>query len=156
MSLIDKDVRADIILPGVKASHKKNVFQALAVELAPHTAVTAESIAALLSEKEERSASGIGEGIAIPHLKLPGLQQPLAIMARLKNGVDFGAVDGLPVDLVFLLVSPANDGPLHLRRLSRVSRFFRNPELCESLRAAEDADAMRALLIAPEGWLLAA
>lgn len=105
---------------------------------------------------ENRETSGIGDGVAIPHLSLSGLQDSYMAMARLQQPIDFNAVDARPVDLVFLLISPEKDGSRHLSRLAGVTRMFRNEQLRQQLRGSEDKDVLQALLLDPQSRLLAA
>lgn len=156
MSPLSKDLYTDLILPDMKASSSRQVLQALAAEVSFRANVNSEMLFEQLLGKEEKSSSGIGGGIAIPHLQLAGLAEPFMLLARLSARVDFNAVDHQDVDLVFLLLSPAEEGPLHLRRLSRISRALKSEELCHELRTAKDAHTMRGLLGMPEAWLMAA
>lgn len=109
-----------------------------------------------LMGREEQATSGIGEGVAIPHLRLPKLQKPFIGFVRLQRPVDFNAVDDAPVDLIVTLLSPGGDGPHHLRRLSRISRLMRDPALLEDLRSTADADGIRSLIEQGSQRLLAA
>ena len=82
----------------------------------------------------------------MPHLCIKGLDKPFVLFARLNRVIDFDSTDGAPVDLVCLLLSPAEDGPHHLRRLSRLSRLLRNTQFCRRLRDVPEADGVRALM----------
>jgi PTS system nitrogen regulatory IIA component len=99
-----------------------------------------------LLERERLGTTGVGNGIAIPHGKLPGLRQLYGLFARLETPIDFDAVDEQPVDLIFLLLAPEAAGADHLKALARVSRLLRDRAVCEKLRGADQADAMYALL----------
>ena len=91
-------------------------------------------------------STGIGHGIAIPHGKLAKVDRLFGLFARLEKPIDFEALDGEPVDLVFLLVAPEAAGADHLKALARVARVLRDPATTQKLRAARDADAMYAVL----------
>ena len=91
-------------------------------------------------------ARRFGEGVAIPHGKLPGLETLFGLMARLERPVDFEALDGQPVDIAFLLLAPEGAGADHLKALARVARVLREPGIIDRIRAARDADALYALL----------
>lgn len=156
MTMITKEVQADIILPTVIASNNKQLFQTLADIVSSRTELSAENLLDQLLKKENDASSGIGEGIAIPHLRVDHLKKPFTVFCRLKNKMNFDTVDHVSVDMVFLLLSPKEDGPLHLRRLSRISRFFKDTAICEKLRNAKDTDAIRSVLLGPQGWLKAA
>lgn len=156
MSPISKDLQVDLILPDLKATSSRHVLQILAAEVAFRAAVNSEILFEQLLNKEEKSPSGIGGGVAIPHLQTKNILEPFLMLTRLQSPVNFNAIDQQGADLVFLLLSPQDDGPLHLRRLSRISRVLKNEKLCAELRSAKDAHAMRALLGMPETWLMAA
>ncbi|MBM1173525.1 PTS sugar transporter subunit IIA [Microvirga arabica] len=99
----------------------------------------------------EHSTFGFGRGVAIPHAMLSGLEHPLGVFARLRPAQDFGAADGIPSDLAFLLLSPEGDDPTHLRALACVVRRLRDPEVAECLRSADDAEALYTLLTS-DAW----
>lgn len=156
MSAIRQDVEIDFILPNLKAKTIKQVIQDLAVAMANKISCAPDVLAELMMQKEMHEGSGIGEGIALPDLQLDHLHQPYTVLAVLDKGLDFNAADRRPVDIVCVVVSPAKDGPLHLRRLARVTRFLQNDDLCAKIREAKDTDVIRALLMAPDGMMLAA
>jgi PTS system nitrogen regulatory IIA component len=91
-------------------------------------------------------STGIGSGIAIPHGKLPKLERLFGVFARLDRPVDFEALDGQPVDLMFLLLAPEAAGADHLKALARVARLLRDPEIARKLRESRDAEALYAVL----------
>jgi PTS system nitrogen regulatory IIA component len=98
-------------------------------------------------KRERLGTTGVGNGIAIPHGKLPHLEGMFGIFARLENPIDFEAIDDRPVDLMFLLLAPETAGADHLKALARVSRLLRDKRACEKLRGTDDAEALYALLI---------
>jgi PTS system nitrogen regulatory IIA component len=99
-----------------------------------------------LLQRERLGSTGVGEGIAIPHGKLPGLDKIFGLVARLDKPVDFEALDGQPVDVLFLLLAPEGAGADHLKALARVARVLREPGLIERLRATRDAAALYAIM----------
>jgi PTS system nitrogen regulatory IIA component len=103
----------------------------------------------VLLERERLGTTGVGNGIAIPHGKLPGLPRLYGMFARLDTPVDFDAIDDQPVDLIFLLLAPETAGADHLKALARVSRLLRDKGLCEKLRGSDNRDALFALLTEP-------
>jgi PTS system nitrogen regulatory IIA component len=131
---------------GLGAANKKGVFQHLATAMSRRTGVEAKIILAALSEREKLGSTGFGGGVAIPHGKLDGLPQVVGYFARLTAPIDFQAVDGLPVDLVFMLLSPTDAGVDHLKALASVSRLFRDRQMGAKLRGARSKDAIFALL----------
>ena len=94
----------------------------------------------VLREREALQSTGIGEGVAIPHGKVTGLDRLVATFARSTAGVDFDSIDGEPTQLFFLLVVPEQSGGQHLKALARISRFFRDASFRERLMAAQDLD----------------
>ena len=103
----------------------------------------------ILSEREKLGSTGMGQGIAIPHGRVPGVERMTGLFAQLDHPVDFDAMDDQPVDLVFLLLAPEGAGADHLKALARVSRLLRNHSICEKLRAAPQAATLYALLTEP-------
>ena len=108
------------------------------------------TILASLTEREQLGSTGLGQGVAIPHGKLDGLPRIYGLFARLAEPVDYKAIDGRPVDLVFLLLSPPDAGADHLKALATVSRVFRDRQTVAKLRGARSRDALFALLAGVE------
>ncbi len=100
---------------------------------------TSATIFEALLQRERLGSTGIGDGIAIPHGKLPKLDRLFGLVARLERPIDFEALDGQPVDLLFLLLAPEGAGADHLKALARVARVLREPGTVDRLRAARDA-----------------
>ncbi len=141
---------ADSIEAGVPAANKKALFQALAAAASRRTGIPAKEIVTCLSERERLGSTGFGGGIAIPHGKLEGLTRVFGYFARLTAPIDFQAVDNLPVDLVFLILSPPDAGADHLKALAGVSRILRDKQTVAKLRGARSKDAIYALLAGVE------
>ncbi|MFN3826510.1 MAG: PTS sugar transporter subunit IIA [Micavibrio sp.] len=152
----DERLVIDLVLPDLKATQVSQVYQALANKIDTITGFPARTLYSQMMNREGQASSGIGEGVAIPHMRLPKLTQPFIALARLNKGIDFNAVDDYPVDLIVMLLSPGGDGPHHLRRLARISRLMRSADLLEDLRAAADSDSIRALIEQGSQRLLAA
>lgn len=144
------------IIPDLNAHNVKQVYQELSQCAGLHTEQNPATIFDRLMACETCETSGIGDGVAIPHLSLSGVKDSYMALARLQQPVDFNAVDARPVDLVFLLISPEKDGPRHLSRLAGVTRMFRNKHLRQQLRGNKDKDVLQALLLDPQSRLLAA
>lgn len=156
MNNYSHDLAFEIIIPGLKGTSYLQVLKVLSQEAADVLNVSSKALYELLIKKEAASSSGIGGGVAIPHIQVQGPSKGMAILATLNTQVDFNAIDEEPVDLVCLVISPERDGPIHLRRLARVSRLLKCEDLHRKLVEAKDAESIRALLIDPEGWLMAA
>jgi len=134
------------VVPGLKVSSKKQALQELAERAAGVCGLPEREIYETLLQRERLGSTGIGHGIAIPHGKLAKVDRLFGVFARLEKPIDFEALDGEPVDLVFLLIAPEAAGADHLKALARVARVLRDPATTQKLRAARDADAMYAVL----------
>lgn len=134
------------IFTALKPASKKQLLQDLTNRVAPQLDVEQTAMFEALTERERLGATGVGRGVAIPHCRLSGLQSIAGAFARLETPVDFDAVDGRPVDLVFLLAAPECAGAEHLKALAKVSRLLRDDATCEKLRGARDVAAIQALL----------
>ncbi|MEE2663324.1 MAG: PTS sugar transporter subunit IIA [Myxococcota bacterium] len=145
MKVTDILVR-DASLLDLAATDKEQVLAEMARALgAAEPTVDPEQLLAVLREREELQSTGIGDGVAIPHGKLSGLERLLASFAR-SPGVDFAAIDGEPTRLFFLLVVPEQSGGQHLKALARISRFLRDERFREKLVAAADLDEVFAAI----------
>ncbi|PZP56446.1 MAG: transcriptional regulator [Micavibrio aeruginosavorus] len=141
---------------GLRATDKNQILQNISWKIGRQTNADMTWIADQLLKSEENESSGIGDGIAIAHLKSTPLQKPFIVIAKLDQPVEFDSLDGLPVDIVCAVLSPQMDGPLHLRRLSRVTRLLREPEIIEALRSATSEDEMKSILRIEQQEILAA
>ena len=150
MSEISEILTIDAVDAGLTAANKKALFHELAAAASALTGLPAKPIATALTRREKAGSTGFGGGAAIPHGKVEGLDKVFGYFARLSQPVDFDAVDRLPVDLVFLLLSPAEAGADHLRALASVSRAFRDAATLAKLRGARSKDALFALLAGEE------
>ncbi len=136
----------DAILPNLRSTSKKQALQELAQAAARVTGKNEREIFDVLLERERLGTTGVGNGIAIPHGKLSGLDHMKGLFARLAAPIDFDSIDEQPVDLIFLLLAPEGAGADHLKALARVSRQLRDSSYCEKLRGSDDRDALYALL----------
>ncbi len=139
-------VAPEAILPALKVISKKQALQELAARAAALTGQNERSVFEVLLQREKLGTTAVGYGVAIPHGKLPKLEKLFGLFARLERPIDFEAMDGQPVDLVFLLLAPEGAGADHLKALARVSRLLRDRRICEKLRGTNNADALYALL----------
>ena len=105
----------------------------------------------VLLDREKLGSTGVGDGVAIPHGKLPGLPALVAVFGRSRQGVEYRAADGKPARLFFALFAPENSAGAHLKALSRVSRVFRLPAFREAIMAAPTAEEIRRLILAEDG-----
>ena len=148
MTLTDLVAPAAII-PALKVNGKKQALQELAVRAAELTGQSERAILEILLQREKLGSTGVGNGIAIPHGKLPKLGRLFGLFARLDRPIDFEALDSQPVDLIFLILAPEAAGADHLKALARVARLLRDPEIARKLRESGDADALYAVLAMP-------
>jgi PTS system nitrogen regulatory IIA component len=130
----------------LSAANKKALFQQLGLVAGRQLQIPARSISARLAEREKIGSTGFGGGVAIPHAKIEGLDQVVGFFARLTAPIDFQSVDGLAVDLIFLILSPPDAGVDHLKALAAASRALRDQSLVAKLRGARSRDAIYALL----------
>jgi nitrogen PTS system EIIA component len=141
---------ANAIVTDFQVAHKKALFQALA-SLAERTlGQNGKEVLERLNERERLGTTGFGGGVAIPHGRLPGLDRIRAALVRLDKPIDYGAIDELPVDLVFMMLSPADAGAEHLKALAQVSRRLRDRAFVAKLRGAGSPDALYALFASAE------
>ena len=134
------------VAANLRATSKKQALQDLARRAADVTGQPERAIFEVLIERERLGTTGVGNGIAIPHGKLPGLDRLHGLFARLETPIDFDAIDEQPVDLICLLLAPESAGADHLKALARVSRLLRDRSICEKLRGSDSAEAVYALL----------
>ncbi|MEM6748748.1 MAG: PTS sugar transporter subunit IIA, partial [Pseudomonadota bacterium] len=125
---------------------RKGVISKLSDALAEKLGLDSQSVFEAVIERENLGSTGVGEGVAIPHARLKGVEKPVGAFLRVSEGVDFDAIDGKPCDLIFMLLAPLGSGADHLRALAQVSRAFRDQSLRDSLRKADGRDALVEML----------
>ena len=137
----------DSVVSSLRVRDKKHVLQELAAHAVRRLANLSErDVFETLLHRERLGSTGIGDGVAIPHGKLPQLDRLFGLVARLEKPVDFDALDGQPIDVAFLLLAPEGAGADHLKALAQVARLLREPGMLERIRSARDATALYALL----------
>ncbi len=132
------------VLPGITS--KKRLFHELGEMFSDRSEIMPGEACNALQERESLGPTGVGNGIALPHARLSGVDEVSGLFIRLEKPLDFDAVDRQPVDLVFALFAPEDAGVDHLKALALVSRTMRNPGLCAKLRANDDPAALYAIL----------
>ena len=140
----------EAIKPALPGGSKRSVLQQLANLAAQKTGLDASAILATVTEREQLGSTGFGQGVAIPHGKVEGLERIYCLFVRLADQVDYKAIDSRPVDLLFLLLSPPEAGADHLKALAAISRITRHGATLERLRGARSRDALAAVLIGAE------
>ena len=137
----------DLVFPALRASTKEGVLDELARGLAQaHPGIDPARLVEVLLEREKLGSTAIGDGIAIPHGKLPGLSSVLGAFGRHPSGLDFQSLDGAPTKLFFLLVAPEDSAGMHLKALARVSRLLKDAAFRARLVGAETREALYQLI----------
>jgi PTS system nitrogen regulatory IIA component len=137
---------SEAILPSLKANTKKQALQELSEKAAELSGLPAREIFDALLQRERLGSTGIGNGIALPHGKLSRVKSIFGIFARLERPIDFDALDGAPVDLVFLLITPEASGADHLKALACAARMLRDPGIVATIRATRDPSALYSII----------
>jgi PTS system nitrogen regulatory IIA component len=141
-------LRPEFLAWDIAASDKPEVLAALARAVAERVpALDSETVLRLLKEREELQSTGIGQGMALPHAMIPGIEHPILLVARVRPGVDFEACDGGPVDLLFMILTAPEDLKVHVRLLARLARIIGQESFLETLRAAAGPDEALRLLV---------
>ena len=133
------------VIYNLRAKCKREALHALAERAATLVDRPAADIVGTLLEREQLGSTGVGDGVALPHGKMEDLSKIVGVMARLETPVSFDALDDQPVDLIFMLLAPANATAAHLKALAKVSRLFRDSDARNALRGAESAEALFAI-----------
>ena len=135
------------IKPSLPAANKRALLQQLSQLAGQQLSLDPAAILASVVERERMGSTGFGHGVAIPHGKVEGLPQIYGLFVRLSEPIDYKAIDGQPVDLVALLLSPPDAGAEHLKALAAVSRVVRHEPTLEKMRGARSRDALAAVLM---------
>lgn len=130
----------------IDAADKPAILQQLAIRFAAVYGLDESLVRERIEEREKLGSTGFGRGVAIPHARITGLTRPVAVFLRLDAPVTFDAADGLPVDLVFGLLSPDQAGAAHLHALAAISRMMRDERMHQALSEAPGAEALYGLL----------
>ncbi len=137
----------ELVVAELEAETKDEVLQSLAGRVASVRSELDETeILKVIKDREALGSTGIGNGIAIPHGKLSGLENVVVLFARSRKGVEFAAVDGQPVKLIFLLLAPENAAGTHLKLLARISRMLKGEDFCHKLLELDTADELYAVI----------
>lgn len=142
-------VVGEALIPDLQVASRDAALRALCMVAADITDLPAALVLERVRTREALGPTGFGGGAAIPHARIDGLAAVTVLVARLARPVDWQALDGTPVDVVVLLLSPEDAGADHLKALARISRALRDPACLAALRAAEGVEAMRAAIGAP-------
>lgn len=144
-------IKPETVIADLRVADKPRALRELARRAAVHVNVTESVVRDALLARERLGSTGVGLGVAVPHARIPGLDGMHGVFARLAQPIDFDAIDGRPVDLIFLLLVPESAGGEHLAALACASRTLRNPATAKVLRGTTDAAALYAILTDPGG-----
>lgn len=131
---------------GIKTNNKRQLLQDLAHKASEITGIDERTIFDIVLERENLGSTGFGSGTALPHGRIPDLDKVYGFFAKLASPLEFESVDGKPVDLVFLLLSPEGSGADHLTALAQISRILKDESTCEKLRQADSSEKIYSLL----------
>lgn len=137
----------DAIKPSLSGGNKRALLQQLSQIAAGRLLADAGEIMSSINERERLGSTGFGQGVAIPHGKIEGLNRIYCLFVRLAEPIDYKSIDGQKVDLVFLLLSPLDAGAEHLKALAAISRITRHAPTLEKMRGARSRDALAAVLL---------
>lgn len=137
----------DSIKPSLPAGNKRALLQQLAQIAARRLSLDSAAVLSSIVDRERLGSTGFGQGVAIPHGKVKDLPRIYGLFVRLSEPVDYKAIDGESVDLVFLLLSPPDAGAEHLKALASISRVIRHAPTLEKMRGARSRDALAAVLL---------
>ncbi len=143
---INEMLSENSFIVGQIPSSKKRVFEELSQLAELDTKISSKIILNKLIKREKLGSTAVGNGIAIPHIVDPSIKKPRGFISILSSGLDFNATDNYPVDIIFLLVAPSNNGSEHLQALASVSRLLRNPKLISKLRGCNDSQSAFAVI----------
>ena len=138
----------------MKAKNKNLAIEELAdLIVKSNTSINKDDLVRILLEREKLGGTGIGEGVAIPHGKVPDITEPIISFGRSENGLDFDSMDGLPVHLFFLLVAPENSANIHLKALARIAKILKNQVLRKQLLEAKTREDIYRIIMREDGEL---
>jgi nitrogen PTS system EIIA component len=135
------------VIPGMSVADKPALLRALAERAAIIVKIDESIIAEALTAREQLGSTGMGNGLAIPHARIRGLSRLFGMFGRIEPPMSYAAIDGKPVDMVFLLLTPEDKSSAHLSALAAVSRRLRDPAVAVAIRRAENARQIYGLLV---------
>jgi len=145
-----------LIIAELNGKSKKQVLEELVKHLAEQKdSIDADELLRVLIEREKLGSTGIGNGIAIPHGKLNGLDNIVLVFGKSTQGVDFDSIDGMQVNLVFLLIAPSNSAGVHLKALARLSRLLKDNSFRQALLDAPDAKCIYSTIVSEDNKISA-
>ena len=143
---INEMLSENSFLVGLKPSSKKHILEELSKLAEKELNINSRDLLDILIKREKLGSTAVGNGIAIPHATDDSIKEPKCFIAILTSGLDFNANDDQPVDIIFLLLAPSNNGSQHLQALASVSRLLRNNELVSKLRGCQNTESALAVI----------
>ena len=143
---VTRSLPGGAVISPLRANSKKQALQELAQHAAMLTGLPERELFEALLQRERLGSTGIGDGIAIPHGRMTGIDKLVGLFARAEKPIDFDALDGQPVDIIFVLIAPEGAGADHLKALARVARVLRNQSVLDQVRHTRDPEAIYAIL----------
>lgn len=141
-------ITADLIIPDLNVTSKKQAFRAIAEAMVPVIGGAPDVLFDALMARERIGSTGIGAGVAIPHVKLPNIERIYGVLVRFAKPIDYDAIDGEPVGLIFMMLVPAESKTTqHLKVLAQISRFLKDEETVQAIRATNDQAKIAELLV---------
>ncbi len=157
MNDFDKDTHIDQILYNTGTINDKSTLRMLAETAAQSLNIKEHDILTRLEQRKALDSAAIGGGIAIPNIQMSKVEKPLTVLMYMKMPVAFEpSPDDTPVDIACLLISPKSDGPVHLRRLSRLARMLSDTGMQRKIRESSNVEELRMAVSGTDGWLVAA
>ncbi len=156
MSNIIEDVQINLFIPNLKTRNEKQAYAILCRQIAAKTGHSAEYLQQNLLRKAKAESFTIGDGVALPNLQLHNIPRPFTALAVLEKPMNFKAADSKGIEFICFVLSPEREGPLHLRRLSRLSRMMKNPDVRTQIRESKDLDTLKLLLADSQEIMIAA
>ena len=134
------------VLSCSNVTSKKRLFQEISFKLEEMYSLNKDYVLGALQEREKLGPTGMGQGVAIPHARIEGINNIRGLFIKLDKPIDFDSIDKQPVDLIFAIIAPKNDGVDHLKALAKVSRVLRDPDIRTKLRSTEDISALYSII----------
>ena len=145
--LVSEIITQNRVVSLASISSKKRLFQEISNNLASDCGLNSEIIFSALKDREQLGPTGMGNGIAIPHAKVDGIESIKGMFIKLEKPIEFESLDKKKVDLIFTILAPTDSGVDHLKALAKVSRLLRDQNICSKLRSTEDITALFSILI---------
>ena len=140
-------ITVDLVIPAIDVGSKKQLFAVIADHVAEAYRIDASVLMQALIAREKIGTTGIGDGVALPHIKIDGIERIYCILARLNTAVDYDAIDQKPVDIIYLVLAPKESKTTqHLKILAQAARFLKEKKFHEIIRQNAEKDVLETLV----------